>query len=424
MILSKRKLSKNDLNFIITASSAAFITYLSMYAFRKPFIAATYNNLEAFGINYKILLIVSQLAGYTLSKYIGIKFISELKLEARTKTLAYLMAFAWFSLFLFAITPHPYNFPWMFFNGLPLGMIWGVVFSYLEGRKFTEVLGAVMASSFIVSSGLVKGVGRYLIDQFGVSEMWMPFVTGMIFLPLLFLGIKLLHKLPLPSKEDVELRTERVPMNQVERKKFFKYFAPGIILSVLIYVGLTIFRDLRDSFAVEFWYEYGFLNTPALLVFSEIPIAILVLIIIGLMIFIKDNKAAFFVNIFVNLFSVIFLLVITVLLFFDRFDPVSWMIFAGFAMYLPYIVFHTVYFERWIAYFKIKSNIGFLMYISDAAGYLGSTFILLFKNFFSYQISWVYFFKISGLITAILVIVLSLSTYFYFNRKRLEIQNI
>ena len=114
MILSKRKLSKNDLNFIITASSAAFITYLSMYAFRKPFIAATYNNLEAFGINYKILLIVSQLAGYTLSKYIGIKFISELKLEARTKTLAYLMAFAWFSLFLFAITPHPYNFPWMF----------------------------------------------------------------------------------------------------------------------------------------------------------------------------------------------------------------------------------------------------------------------------------------------------------------------
>lgn len=423
MILSDRKISKSDLRFILTASFAAFTTYLSMYAFRKPFIAATFDNLQAFGIDYKILLIISQLAGYTLSKYIGIKFIAELKPENRTKTLAYLMAFAWFSLFLFAITPYPYNFPLMFFNGFPLGMIWGVVFSYLEGRKFTEVLGAVMASSFIVSSGLVKGVGRYLIDQFGVLEMWMPFVTGMIFLPVLYLGIKLLHNLPPPSKEDIELRTERVPMNQAERRKFFKYFAPGIIFSVLIYVGLTVFRDLRDNFAVEFWNGYGFSNTPALLVFSEIPIAILVLIVIGLMIFIKDNKTAFFVNIFVNLFSGIFLLVITLLLFFDRFDPLSWMILAGFAMYLPYIIFHTVYFERWIAYFKIKSNIGFLMYLSDAAGYLGSTCILLFKNFNSYQISWVDFFKISGLITAVLIIVLSLLTYFYFDKKHLEIQN-
>lgn len=69
-------------------------------------------------------------------------------------------------------------------------------------------------------------------------------------------------------------------------------------------------------------------------------------------------------NLAVNLFSGIFLLIITVLLMLDNFDPVYWMILSGFAMYLPYIIFHTVYFERWIAYFKIKSNIGFLMYIS------------------------------------------------------------
>jgi hypothetical protein len=69
------------------------------------------------------------------------------------------------------------------------------------------------------------------------------------------------------------------------------------------------------------------------------------------------------------------------------------MIVAGFSMYLPYIAFHTLYFERWIAHFKYKSNIGFLMSMADAAGYLGSTIILLVKNFGAPQISWIEFFK-------------------------------
>ncbi len=418
----QNRLSKDDLNFLLTASFAAFITYLSMYAFRKPFTAATFDQQSLWGIDYKIVLIISQLLGYTLSKYIGIKIIAELKPEKRTRTLIYFILFAWISLFFFAITPYPFNFPFMFLNGLPLGMIWGIVFSYLEGRKFTELLGAAMASSFIVASGVVKGVGRYTIDQWSVPEIWMPFLTGLIFLPALILGARLLHKLPPPSKEDILLRTERVPMNALDRKLFFQRFIPGIIFSVLIYVGLTIFRDLRDNFAIEFWTGYGYSNTPALLIFSEIPIAILVLIIIALMIFIRDNKFAFFMNLTVNLLCGIFLLVITVLLMRNQFDPVYWMILSGFAMYLPYIIFHTVYFERWIAYFKIKSNIGFLMYISDAAGYLGSTFILLFKNFNSYQISWIDFFKISALATSLLIIILSLLTFFYFKKQHLKYQ--
>jgi hypothetical protein len=418
MKLTYNKLSKKDLTFLLTASSAAFITYLSMYAFRKPFTAATFDNLALFSIDYKIVLIISQLLGYTLSKYIGIKIIAELKPEKRTKTLIYLILFAWLSLFFFAITPFPFNFPFMFLNGLPLGMIWGIVFSYLEGRRFTELLGAAMASSFIVASGFVKGIGRYTIDQWSVPETWMHFVTGLIFLPALILGARLLHNLPPPDQEDILQRTERVPMNSTDRKLFFRRFTVGIILSVLIYVGLTIFRDLRDNFAIEFWNGYGYSNTPALLIFSEIPIAILVLIIIALMIFVKNNKFAFFMNLIIILLSGVFLFVITVLIMINKFDPVYWMILSGFAMYLPYIIFHTVYFERWIAYFKIKGNIGFLMYISDAAGYLGSTFILLFKNFNSFQISWIDFFKISALSTSLLIISFSIFTFFYFKKQQ------
>ena len=368
------------------------------------------------GVDYKILLIITQLIGYTISKYFGIKIISELSANKRTITLITLMAVSWVSLLFFGIVPAPYNLPFIFLNGLPLGMIWGVVFSYIEGRRHTELLGVAMASSFIISSGIVKGVGSYLLLNLQVPEMWMPFFTGLIFLPVLFVGVYLLHTLSAPNEEDINARTERLPMKSKERKAFFKQFAPGIIFSVLIYVCLTVFRDLRDNFAVEFWNSIGMKNIPTMLVVSEVPIAILVIIIIGSMIFIKNNKNAFFIN-FLIVFVGGLLLFLSTLLFYNQLITATlWMIIVGFSMYLPYIAFHALFFERWIAYFKIKSNIGFLMYVADAAGYLGSTLVLLFKNFNNTNYSWVSFFTFSAMITSVIIIILSIANYIYFKK--------
>ena len=402
---------------MIKAAAAVFITYLSMYAFRKPFTSAQYADYILWGIDYKIILIIAQLVGYTLSKYFGIKIISELSASKRTITLIFLMAFSWIALLFFGIVPAPYNLPFMFLNGLPLGMIWGVVFSYIEGRRHTELLGVAMASSFIISSGIVKGVGSYLLINLQVSEMWMPFFTGLLFLPVLFLGIYLLHSLGNPDEVDVLARTERKPMDAAERKAFFKRFAPGIIFSIIIYVCLTIFRDLRDNFAVEFWKSFGIENIPSLLVLSELPIAIFVILIIGSMIFIKNNKRAFFFNFYILLFGGVLLLLSTILFSNDLLSPTVWMILVGFSMYLPYIAFHALFFERWIAYFKIKSNIGYLMYIVDAAGYLGSTLVLLFKNFSNVDYSWVAFFIVTAFVTSILIILLTIANYFYFKNQ-------
>lgn len=113
--------------FILKASLAAFITYMSMYAFRKPFTASTYEGLSLWGLDYKILLIISQMIGYTLSKYLGIKYVAELNERNRVWVLIGLMSLALLSLLLFGLIPYPYNLPLMFVNGLPLGMIWGVV---------------------------------------------------------------------------------------------------------------------------------------------------------------------------------------------------------------------------------------------------------------------------------------------------------
>jgi hypothetical protein len=57
--------------FALYCISAAFITYCSMYAFRKPFTAGLYEGLSLWGVDYKIVLITTQVLGYMLSKFIG-----------------------------------------------------------------------------------------------------------------------------------------------------------------------------------------------------------------------------------------------------------------------------------------------------------------------------------------------------------------
>ncbi len=59
--------------------------------------------------------------------------------------------------------PAPWNVAALFLNGLPLGLIWGLVFGFMEGRRTSEVLGAILCASFILSSGVVKSVGKALI---------------------------------------------------------------------------------------------------------------------------------------------------------------------------------------------------------------------------------------------------------------------
>ena len=49
-------------------------------------------------------------------------------------------------------------------------------------------------------------------------------------------------------------------------------------------------------------------------------------------------------------------------------------------MYVPYVAFHTTVFERLIAISRHPGNLGFLMYLADAIGYLGYAVVLATRN--------------------------------------------
>jgi len=407
-------IKRPSLVFVLHASLAAFGTYFCMYAFRKPFSVATFDGLVFWGVDYKILLVIAQVLGYALSKFVGIKVISELKPNRRLLYLLSLIGIAEISLLLFAWVPAPYNIPFMFLNGFPLGMIWGIVFSYIEGRRFTDILGVVLSASFIVSSGVVKSVGLFVMNSWGVGEFWMPSVTGALFFVPLLICSFLLQRIPSPTTDDIVHRTERIPMTAADRKDLVKKFFFPLTLIVLFYTFLTAFRDFRDNFARELWDSIGYQGDVSVFSTSEIIIAIIVLLIIGSIFYIKNNFRALLTYHALLILGTLVLAFGTLLFQTGLLDPFVWMVCTGFGLYICYVPFNCLFFDRFIATFRVKGNSGFLIYIADAFGYVGSILVLLYKNFGQANVSWLKFFIYGTYAVAFIGICSTLILYFHF----------
>ncbi len=264
-------------------------------------------------------------------------------------------------------------------------MIWGLVFSYMEGRRTSEVLGAILCASFILSSGVVKSVGKWLMESADVSPFWMPAATGAVFLPLLLVSVWLLGQLPPPDSRDELERTPRKPMVRSERAAFLAIHGLGVALLVGSYVLLTAFRDFRDNFAAEIWAALGFERSFGGLLgergaggrrrlggdgrphghqgqsagLAGHP----TLVVLGGFVLLGASTFAFQAHMLLS--------------------PLAWMILSGAGLYAAYTPFNAMLFDRMIAYGGQAGNAGFLIYIADASGYLGSVALLIYRNFFA-----------------------------------------
>jgi MFS family permease len=406
------------------AAIVVFLAYTMIFGFRKSFTVATFDGMAIAGYSYKTILVIAQMLGYLLAKFYGIKYISELKRTGRGRIILVLTAIAWLCWLFFPIVPLPYNVIFLFINGFPLGMLWGVVFSYVEGRRSTDFIGAALAVSFIFASGFVKSVGAWLMVNFGISEFWVPFYTGLVFaFPLLFF-VYLMERIPTPSEEDISYRAARTPMTPADRKKFIKDFFAGLVACVLIYCFATIFRDIRDNFSAEMWKEMGFFNQPAIFSKTETPITLIVLILIGSMVLIKNNFVALKSAHYFILTGFILAGSCTLLFKANFLPPIWWMTLVGLGLYMVYIPFNAVFFDRLISTFKYASNVGFLIYIADSFGYVGSIGVLFTKEIFKVKLNWVTFFSNSVVLLSVIGAVLTLFSLYYFNRKYRQQANL
>ncbi len=411
-------IKNNPAAIAVFAAIVSFAAYTCIFSFRKAFNVASFSGYTLFGLDYKVVLVITQVAGYMISKFYGIKFISELKRYGRGKLILILVGISWLAWLGFALVPAPYNFWCLFFNGFPLGMIWGIVFSFVEGRRTTDVISAALAVSFIFASGFAKSIALWLMNSWQVSEYWMPFWVGVVFMLPLLLFVFLLEKIPQPDEKDIEQRIERTPMTAFERKNMLSNFLPGIIILVILYIFVTILREVRDSFMADMWRESGEVFAASVFVKTETIISIIILFMIGSMMMVKNNFKAFMITQVFMLTGFIIVGVCTVLYLQKSINSFYWMTSVGLGLYMVYIPYNSILFERFIATFRFAGNVGFLIYIADSFGYLGSVLVLLSKSVFNIQMQWLQFYINLAMIMSVVGITGCIMSLFYFYRKK------
>ena len=415
-----QKLLRHNTFLILWCIIAAFGTYFCTYAFRKPFNAGTYSDYALWGAGYKSILILSQMAGYVLSKYIGVKLISELQPARRIITIIGLIGFSELALIGLGLCPHPWNFVFMFFNGLPLGLIFGIIFSYLEGRRFTEMLSIGLGISMIMGSGMLKSLYFFFRDYFVLTEFWVPAVIGLISIPFLALFVWMLSQIPKPTENDMTMRVERLPMVRSEKIKLLSSFGIGICCMVAINALSTVCRDFRDNFMVELTQDIGIDKPMNIFYKVELLISVVVLLSIGIFSFIKNNARSFAGMHILIFFGIITLGASALMYASGLISGLTWLIMSGMGIFLSYIPTQSIYFDRFIATFRVKANAGFLIYLCDSAGYTCSMGILIYKELFSPSLSWIKVVLTMNLTISVISIILLMTASFYFYKKKYE----
>ena len=204
-------------------------------------------------------------------------------------------------------------------------------------------------------------------------------------------------------------------MSLGNRRRFFTRYAFGVMMIVAVYLAVGVLRGIRADFATEIWKGLGRPARPEDFAQSELPVMLGVLAACGLTVFIRDNRRAFHTAMGVALTG----LVLSVLAaggwqlgFLGGF---TFMVLAGLGLYLPYVAVHTTIFERLIAMTRDRGNIGYLMYLADAFGYLGLVAVMLARDAFGGK-DVLAFFLASIWVAAVLATAMLLSGWVWFAR--------
>ena len=357
---SRKRIS--DLLFILWAGGAALLSYSLVYMLRKPYTAAAFEDLEVFNMDYKVAVTIVQILGYVVSKFMGIKLISELRREERLRFILMSVVMAELSLVFFGLLSAPYN-----------------------------IAASLLGVSMVISSGTAKSAGLYVMDIWQVSEFWMPALIGAVALPLLALLGYALNRLPQPTEEDIALKSERESLNGRQRWELFKNFMPFLTMLFVANIAIVVLRDIKEDFLVNIIDMSGY--SPWLFTQIDSVVTLTILAIFGLMVLVKDNFKAL---------SVLYGLIITgmMVMAFVSFgqermglSPVTWLFLQSLCLYMAYLTFQTIFFDRFIACFKIRGNVGFFIVLTDFLGYTGTILVLVLKEFVGTRLDWAVFYN-------------------------------
>ena len=422
MIKLSRNSRINDLLFIFWAGGCALLCYSMVYALRKPFTAATFDNIMVWGFSFKTVVTMAQIIGYLISKFAAIKIISELKHQHRLRFIGGAAVIAAVALLFFGLLPVPFNIAAMFVNGLALGCMWGVIFTFLEGRRITDMLASILGISIVISSGMAKSIGLFVMNGLHISEFWMPAFIGAFACPLIVgLGWSL-SKLPEPNAEDISLKVKRVTLDRSHRIAIFRKFALLLILLLGGNLLLTVLRDIKEDFLVHIFDLSGHSDW----VFAKVDaiVTLTILALFGMMVFVRNNKRAIHILLTGVVVASAAMAFVSANYYRLNLPPLIWLFVMSLSLYIPYLAFQTIFFDRFIACFKISGNVGFFIAMIDAIGYSGTVLVLFFKELIQPEAEWLQVFNQMALVVGVVCATVFAASLFMIAGKSLNISNI
>jgi hypothetical protein len=253
----------------------------------------------------------------------------------------------------------------------------------------------------------------------------MPSVAGLIFVAPLLIFVWMLQQIPAPDARDVAARSERSPMTGADRLAMIRRHGVRLLAVVAAYMLMTVLRSIRADFAPEIWTGLGLGNQPAVFTQSETFVALGVIVANGALVLVRDNRRAFLSALGISCVALCVALLSVAGQRNGALSSFMFMVLLGVGVYVPYVAVHTTIFERLIALTRERGNIGYLMYLADAAGYFGYAAVMLGRSVFPAKENFLAFFTNFGfwILASILgMLLLALALYARLGRESAKIQ--
>ena len=253
------------------------------------------------------------------------------------------------------------------------------------------MLASLLGVSIVFSAGFAKSIGLIAMQQFNLSPFWMPAAIGGIALPCLLGMGYLLQMLPQPTEEDIRLRSKRIALDHQGRKTLFLQFAP--ILSLIFFGNflLVVLRDVKEDFLVEIID----MSQHSSWLFTRIDsiITISLLVLFGMFTWQRNNIKALMYMILLVVAGCLTMTWVSYNYRSMQLTATTWLFIQSSSLYIAYLTFQTIFFDRFIACFRVKGNVGFFISIIDFVGYAGTVSVLCFKELVGTDIQWFDFYN-------------------------------
>ena len=230
----------------------------------------------------------------------------------------------------------------------------------------------------------------------------MPAVIGACALPVLCLLGYCLHCLPAPTEEDVLQKSERCTLDGKQRWALFRNYMPFLVMLLVANLMLVVVRDIKEDFLVKIFDVKG--NGYSSWIFAQLDSVGALLVLLGLV-----------------MAGMVTMAYVSIRYEELQLDPLLWLFIQSLCLYIGFLTFQTIFFDRFIACFRIRGNVGFFIVLIDFIGYSGTVVVLTVKEFFSPEIEWLPFYnRLAGFVGIACCLLFSGAFVYLLRRHRRE----